>query len=52
MNCSAKSSELNVYMPGKTDEDDFVERALPEQLKTTIDSKTGLLTTTVVEHKG
>jgi adenylyl cyclase-associated protein len=46
------SSELNVSMPGKTDQDDFVERALPEQLKTTIDGATGALMTVVVEHKG
>jgi adenylyl cyclase-associated protein len=49
---TAKSSELNVSMPGKTDQDDFVERALPEQLKTTIDGATGALMTVVVEHKG
>lgn len=49
---TAKSSELNVSTPGKTDNDDYVERALPEQLKTTIDAKTGAMSTVVVEHKG
>ena len=47
---SAKSSEMNISIPGKTDQDDFVECAIPEQFKTVI--KGAKIETCVVEHKG
>lgn len=47
---TAKSSELNVSIPPPKDGDDFIERALPEQLKTFI--KDGQAVTEVVYHKG
>lgn len=53
----AKSSEVNVSIPGKTEKDDFIEKvsmylfqALPEQLRFVI--KDGTLVANVVEHKG
>ena len=47
---TAKSSEMNISIPGKTESDDFVEIPVPEQLKSVI--KSGKLETSVVEHKG
>ena len=47
---TSKSSEMNVSMPGKTDQDDFIEKAIAEQFKTHI--KDGTLVTVPVEHKG
>jgi adenylyl cyclase-associated protein len=47
---TAKSSELNVSIPGATANDDFTERPIPEQFKTTI--KNGAAFTEIVEHKG
>lgn len=49
---TAKSSAINVSLPDPdTDEQGvFVERAVPEQLKTVV--KGGKLETTIVEHSG
>jgi len=47
---TSKSSELNVSIPGKTPQDDFVEKAIAEQFKTVIQGET--LVTVPVEHKG
>ena len=47
---TAKSSELNITIPGKTESDDPVELAVPEQFKTVVQN--GALVTGPVEHKG
>lgn len=48
---TAKCSAINVSLPVEGEEDGvFVERAVPEMLRTTI--KGGKLVTTVVEHSG
>ena len=47
---SAKSSELNISVPGAKEGDDFIEHALPEQFRSVIEG--GRVKTTVVEHKG
>ncbi|EPZ31126.1 Cyclase-associated/septum formation inhibitor domain-containing protein [Rozella allomycis CSF55] len=47
---SAKCSELNVSLPGANDDDDLIEKPVPEQFKTII--KNGKLETTPVEHSG
>ena len=47
---SAKSSELNVVVPGATENDDPVESALPEQLKTVWNGKK--FVSAILEHKG
>jgi adenylyl cyclase-associated protein len=45
---TAKSTELNVSLPGATDQDDYIEKPVPEQYKTIVVS--GKLVTTPVEH--
>lgn len=48
---TAKTSAINVSLPGEGEEDGiFEERAVPEQLKTVV--KDGKLVTSVVEHSG
>jgi adenylyl cyclase-associated protein len=47
---SSKSSEMNVSIPGKTEKDDFIEKAIVEQYKTVV--KGDSLVTVPVEHKG
>jgi adenylyl cyclase-associated protein len=47
---TAKSSEMNISVPGKSEKDDFTELAIPEQFKTTV--KGASIVTTAVEHKG
>lgn len=48
---TAKCSAINVSLPVEGEEEGiFVERAVPEMLRTTI--KDGKLITTVVEHSG
>lgn len=44
---ASKSSEMNVNVPSKTDEDDYVETAIPEQFVTSYDAATGKFTTEV-----
>jgi len=46
----AKSSEINVLAPGKNEDDDMRETALPEQCKASWDGSK--FVTTFVEHKG
>lgn len=41
---------VNVVLPGRTEEDDYEERALPEQMKSVI--RNGRLVTEIVEHAG
>eukprot|EP01084_Bolivina_argentea_P203527 347600_1 len=43
-------SAMNVEVPGKTDDDDNKEYAIPEQFLTKIDCKTGKCTTSATEH--
>lgn len=47
---TAKSSEINVLVPGKTAEDDLVEHALPEQFLNTF--RNGHFVTEPVSHSG
>lgn len=47
---TSKTSALNISVPSATDEGDFVERPVPEQMKTVV--KGGKLVTTIVEHAG
>lgn len=48
---TAKSSSINVSLPVEGEEEGiFVERAVPEQMKTVV--KGGKLVTTIVEHSG
>lgn len=47
---TAKSSSINVSLPIGDEEGDFVEKAIPEQLKTVV--KDGKLVTSIVEHSG
>eukprot|EP01135_Chromosphaera_perkinsii_P005047 Nk52_evm24s311 gene=Nk52_evmTU24s311 len=47
---SAKSSEMNVIIPGATEDDDWVEAPIAEQFKTTFVN--GKFVTTCVEHSG
>ena len=45
---TAKSSEMNVLLPGKSDDDDLIEIPIPEQFKTKYDEKSKKLITTNV----
>ncbi|KAF3184078.1 hypothetical protein TWF751_000082 [Orbilia oligospora] len=47
---TSKTTAFNVYVPGETEEDDFVECPIPEQIKSTIKGK-GLVSE-IVEHAG
>jgi len=47
---SAKSSELNIIVPGKTDEDEYVEHAIPEQFISKFDKDTGKWDTVCMAH--
>ena len=47
---TSKCSGVNINMPGETEDDDYVEKPLPEQLKSTI--RNGVLTSEIVEHAG
>lgn len=44
---ASKSSEMNINVPSKTDEDDYVESAVPEQFVTTYNVASGKFTTEV-----
>lgn len=41
---------VNVVLPGRTEEDDYEEKPLPEQMKSVI--RNGRLVTEIVEHAG
>ncbi|KCV70230.1 hypothetical protein H696_02560 [Fonticula alba] len=47
---TAKSSELNVYTPGKTEDDDHLETPLPEQFKSTFCKETRTWITETIKH--
>lgn len=44
------STGVNVVVPGKTEEDDYEEKALPEQIKSVV--RNGVLVSEIVEHAG
>ncbi|KAL8700270.1 MAG: hypothetical protein Q9201_005541 [Fulgogasparrea decipioides] len=47
---TSKCTGVNVNLPGRTEEDDYVERALPEQIKSVV--RDGVLVSDIVEHAG
>lgn len=47
---TSKCTGINVNLPGQTEEDDYVERALPEQVKSVV--RNGVLVSETVEHAG
>jgi adenylyl cyclase-associated protein len=49
---TAKCSSINVSLPDGDEEGVFVERAIPEMLRTVVSEGGKELTTTIVEHSG
>ncbi|KAL2049618.1 hypothetical protein ABVK25_010078 [Lepraria finkii] len=47
---TSKCTGVNINMPGPSEDDDYVEKPLPEQLKSVV--RNGLLTSEIVEHAG
>ena len=47
---SAKSSELNIIVPGATDDDEFKEHPIPEQFMSKYNASTGKWSTECVAH--
>ncbi|KAL8948166.1 MAG: hypothetical protein Q9183_007713 [Haloplaca sp. 2 TL-2023] len=47
---TSKCTGVNVNLPGKGEEEDYVERALPEQIKSFI--RDGVVVSEIVEHAG
>ncbi len=47
---TSKCTGININLPGRTDDDDYEEKALPEQIKTVI--RNGALVSEIVEHSG
>ena len=47
---TSKCTGINVNLPGRTEDDDYVERALPEQVKSVV--RNGVLVSEIVEHAG
>ena len=47
---TSKCTGINVNLPGQTEDDDYVERALPEQVKSVV--RNGVLVSEIVEHAG
>ena len=47
---TSKCTGINVNLPGESEDDDYEERPLPEQLKSQV--RDGVLITEVVEHAG
>ena len=47
---TSKCSQVNINVPGKSEEDDYRECAVPEQIKTVI--KGGRAVSEIVEHAG
>lgn len=47
---TSKCTGVNINLPGRTDEDDYEEKALPEQIRSVV--KNGLLVSEIVEHAG
>lgn len=47
---TSKCTGINVNLPGQTEDDDYVEKALPEQVKSVV--RNGALVSEIVEHAG
>ncbi|MCJ1468596.1 hypothetical protein MMC07_007225 [Pseudocyphellaria aurata] len=47
---TSKCSGVNVNLPGRSDDDDYQERALPEQVRSVI--RDGVVVSEIVEHSG
>ena len=47
---TSKCTGVNINMPGQSEDDDYVEKPLPEQLKSIV--RNGVLTSEIVEHAG
>jgi adenylyl cyclase-associated protein len=47
---TSKCTGINVNLPGRTDDDDYEEKALPEQIKSVV--RNGVLVNEIVEHSG
>ena len=47
---TSKCTGVNINMPGQSEDDDYVEKPLPEQLKSVV--RNGVLTSEIVEHAG
>ena len=47
---TSKCTGVNIYLPGRSEEDDYVERALPEQIKSVV--RDGVVVSEIVEHAG
>ncbi len=47
---TSKSTGVNVNLPGQSEDDDYEEKPLPEQLKSQV--RGGVLVTEIVEHAG
>lgn len=49
---SAKTSELNIVVPGATEQDEYKEHPIPEQFVSKYDPATGKFTTVCMAHTG
>ena len=47
---TSKCTGINVNLPGQAEDDDYVEKALPEQIKSVV--RNGVLVSEIVEHAG
>lgn len=47
---TSKCTGININLPGATEDDDYVEKPLPEQIKSVV--KNGALVSEIVEHAG
>ena len=47
---TSKCTAVNINVPGRTEEDDYVERPVPEQIKSVV--RNGVLVNEIVEHAG
>ncbi|KAL9039763.1 MAG: hypothetical protein Q9180_002336 [Flavoplaca navasiana] len=47
---TSKCTGVNINLPGQSDDDDYVERALPEQIKSVV--RDGVVVSEIVEHAG
>lgn len=47
---TSKCTAVNVNLPGMSEDDDYVEKPLPEQLKSVV--RNGVLVSEIVEHAG
>ena len=47
---TSKCTGVNVHLPGRTDDEDYEEKAIPEQIKSVV--RNGALVSEIVEHSG